>query len=104
MSDPHLITDGFPRGLGYHEIDERASGGGHFEADTYTCSHCQFVVVKHPLRVRERYKCSSCQHHICDGCAAVRVGQTGPCKTFNQLAEESIEAVLKRPDSLLILP
>lgn len=82
-----LITDGLPRGLGYLEVDNRASGGRHLEADTYTCTHCQRVVVMNPLRKRERYKCGGCNHHICDDCAALRA--TGaPCRTWAQKIDE----------------
>jgi hypothetical protein len=96
-----IITDGLPRGLGYMEIDQRQVPAPlppgtprHFEADTYTCSHCQYVVVMNPARVRERYKCKGCSHHICDGCA-VLMAAGAACKTFNQMAEEHIEAVTR---------
>ena len=96
-----LITDGQPRGLGYLEIDHRASDAPppgvqrHFEADTYTCSHCQRVVVMNPMRKRERYKCNGCSHHICDDCAALRA--TGaPCKTWAQVVDEAASALNRR--------
>ena len=73
-----IKTDSFgPSGQGFLEIDQRAVDAElppgvvrHFEADTYTCSHCEAVVVMNPARKRPRYKCSTCAHHICDGCAA----------------------------------
>lgn len=99
---PLILTDAEPRGLGYLEIDQRAVDAAlppgtvrYFEADTYTCSHCHAVVVLHPLRKRERYKCQGCKHHICDECAAKRVaGEV--CKTFWQRADEFLEQVVKR--------
>lgn len=67
-------------------IDNRASGGGLFEAATSTCSHCQQQVVRNPARERARAYCPKCDHYICDGCETVRV-QTGECKTFNEIAD-----------------
>ncbi len=105
-----LITDGLPRGLGYLEIDQRAVPAElpagvprHFEADTYTCSHCEFVVVMHPMRVRERYKCKSCNHHICDGCAA-KAFAGEPCLTYARKIEELMERELRHPDLSIITP
>jgi len=103
-----LITDGLPRGLGYVEIDNRASGmpvgQAHFEADTYTCTHCSKVVILNLLRKRERYKCTGCNHHICDGCAADMVAG-GKCETMQQKYEKYLEKVLRQlPSSPIILP
>jgi len=44
------------------------SGRGLFEAATFTCSHCEFVVVLNPDRTRERAWCKKCDHYLCDGC------------------------------------
>lgn len=105
-----LITDGLPRGLGYVEVDHRQVHGAlppgisnrHFEADTYTCTHCQTVVVMNPDRVRERYKCRGCNHHICDPCAAARVGGAA-CKTFAQIVDEVLEQTARQSDPGLII-
>jgi hypothetical protein len=100
-----IITDSIPRGLGYLEVDDRPAGQGHFEADTYTCSHCQFVVVLNPDRKRERYKCGGCHHHICDVCAAERVAGN-PCKTMAQKIDEYFTAQARQAaaDPKVILP
>ena len=109
-----LITDGNPRGLGYLEIqhaDPSVLPFGvpkHFEADTYTCRHCERVVVMNPQRKRERYKCRGCAHHICDDCAALRVAG-GPCRTMQQKIDESMTLAAKYGDEAtagktLILP
>lgn len=92
-----------PSGLGYYEVDNRAAGAGHFEADTYTCTHCQAVVVMNPERKRERYKCRGCNHHICDGCAAARTAGA-PCRTFAQLADEVMTAADKISAGGIALP
>lgn len=53
-------------------LDPKLTGEGKLlEADTLTCSHCKTVVMKNPLRIRERYNCPKCNfHYICDFCAA----------------------------------
>lgn len=95
-----IKNDNQPEGLGYLLIDQTAAGipvfGGNpkFEADTYTCTHCNYVVVMHPERTRERYKCRGCSHHICDNCAAKRFAGEA-CKTQQQKFEEEYEAVVK---------
>lgn len=90
-----IITN--PTGLGYYQVDNRAAGFGHFEADTYTCTHCQTVVVMNPERKRERYKCRGCNHHICDPCAVLKTAGL-PCKTLAQVADEVLEAASRGLD------
>jgi hypothetical protein len=93
-------SHGLP-GMGYLEIDQRASGvpvvgnaSAHAEFDTYTCTHCNAVVVMNPQRRRERYKCMGCNHHICDGCAAEKAAGA-ECITMQQRYEESLKSFLK---------
>lgn len=81
---------------GYLLIDHRNSPGigdmkGIFEAATYTCKHCQVVVVINPLRTRAREYCPKCDHYICDKCGAI-MARTGECVTFEQIIEETQEA------------
>lgn len=99
-----IITDGQPRGLGHVEVDQRNVEAPlppgvqrYFEADTYTCTHCERIVVLNPLRKRERYKCAGCNHHICDGCAAERYAGA-PCKTFQQKVAEVLERATRQPN------
>jgi hypothetical protein len=93
-----LRTNGLPVGHGYLEIDHRRGGPApdglpqHFEADTYTCTHCSYVVILNPARIRERYKCKACSHHICDNCAA-QMKSGGTCLTMNQRYERHLEAL-----------
>jgi hypothetical protein len=105
-----IIADSFPRNLGYVEIDNRQvdaplpPGNVHFEADAYTCSHCERVVIKTPERTRERYKCHGCKHHICDDCEALRFAGK-PCKTYAQFIDELREQDARQPEpGLIILP
>lgn len=105
-----ILTDAEPRDLGYFELDHRACDAPlpegiprHLETHTYTCSHCCSVVVLNALRKRERYKCKSCDHHICDNCAA-ELFEGAACKTFWQKAEEIMERAVRQPNSTIILP
>ena len=100
-------SDFGPSGFGYLEVDNRACdlppgvAARHFEADTYTCTHCERVVVLNPARKRERYKCRYCDHHICDDCAALAIQGT-PCKPFKVVVEEIREQAERQAKSLLI--
>jgi rubredoxin len=75
------VTSGLPPG----------AGAGLFEAPTYTCSHCQYVVVIEPARTREREWCRYCDHYICDACGFV-YGKTKTCTSFKALADTLTEA------------
>lgn len=88
---------------GYLLIDHRAGMGmgapgetplAHgtlFEAPTYTCSHCQRIVIVNPDRVRERGYCPKCDHRVCDQCEAARVAAGGECRPFAKIANEYLE-------------
>jgi hypothetical protein len=67
------------------------SGQGMFEAPTYTCAHCQRVVIIEPRRTRERSWCKSCDHYICDDCGVI-YAKTLACASFRKLGEAVIEA------------
>lgn len=94
-------------------LDHRASPGvadlppgvgqGLFEAPTFTCTHCEGVVVINPDRKRERYHCMGCDHLICDGCAAIKV-QTGVCRTFKQFVDEQMGQAARQASPTLVLP
>jgi hypothetical protein len=81
----------------------KGAGRGLFEAPTYTCSHCQTVVILNPLRNRERAYCRKCDHYICDTCG-VTLSLTSQCRTFKQIIDEVQETADKGlPVSPLIL-
>lgn len=99
-----------PEGLGYYEVDNRAADVlppgtvRHFEADTYTCSHCETVVIMNPARKRERYKCKSCSHHICDPCAA-KAFEGEKCLPFKTMIEQLREQAERQAETpSIILP
>lgn len=51
---------------GYVRQDNRASGGGLFEADVKTCAHCMAQIMMNPERQRPRNYCRKCDKYICD--------------------------------------
>jgi hypothetical protein len=91
---------------GYLMVDNRAAavaagmphGAGLFEAPTYTCSHCQTVVIINPARNRERAYCRKCDHYLCDTCGAA-AAQTGICRTFKQIIDETQERAVRAQQS-----
>jgi hypothetical protein len=94
VPDEMMVMAGLPVG----------AGRGLFEAPTYTCSHCQHVVIMNPLRTRERGYCKGCDHYLCDGCGAARAALGGKCLTFKQIIEEEQErAALAEQRGSLIL-
>jgi hypothetical protein len=62
------------------------------EFPTFTCKHCQTVVIMNPERTRQRNFCKGCNHLICDPCAAIK-HRTGVCKTFDQIADELMNQI-----------
>jgi transcription elongation factor Elf1 len=57
------------------------------EAATYTCPHCNGIVVKEPKRTRERAYCYSCGENICDACGVKALSETEH-KSFNKYLDE----------------
>jgi hypothetical protein len=51
---------------------------------SYTCNHCNRVVMLNPQRTRDREWCSRCNRYICDGCGAV-LAKTGECMPMAKL-------------------
>lgn len=80
---------------GYLMIDDRASGGGLLEGATYTCNHCNAIVVKNAERTRERHVCRGCGRVICDVCAEIRA-TTLQCVPMEQVIDETLTAAEKR--------
>lgn len=58
-------------------------GGELFEADTYTCAHCQRIIIMHPQRTRPREVCFRCMAVVCDTAACQL-----DCLPFKKLFEE----------------
>lgn len=87
---------------GYLLVDNRASGGTMQEVPTYTCSHCNSVVIMNPQRTRERGFCRGCNSYVCDACNAIRA-QTLRCETFEQKVDSVLTAVEAGREPNLIL-
>jgi hypothetical protein len=106
-----IKTDDQRTDLGYFLLDHRQAGvlppgvcNPLVEQATFTCSHCQFVVVMNPNRIRPRTKCGGCSHLICDGCAAKKAAGA-PCKTWAQVVDEALAQAERQADGpSLILP
>jgi hypothetical protein len=86
---------------GYLLIDHSQSpgtaevpGGTIYESATYTCGHCQAIVVIEPKRTRARGFCLKCNHRVCDACEFLRV-KTGFCLTFNRVVYEALNSAEK---------
>ena len=98
---------------GYLEIDHRDSpgitpqqafragryvqpvaGGTKFQSATYNCCGCERLIVKHPLRVRERHYCTSCDRYMCDECTT-NMRLTGVHVPFKKLFDLAMEAAVK---------
>lgn len=67
----HRASPGIPADialqLGY--VPDMVREGKILEAATITCVHCKTVVMKNPMRTRERASCMKCGgKYICDGC------------------------------------
>jgi hypothetical protein len=98
IDDAQMLALGYPVG----------AGRGLYESATYTCSHCNFVVIMEPKRTRERGFCRGCNQRICDACVAIKA-KTLECRTMAQIADETLEAGEKKTDvmaplSILLAP
>ena len=104
-----IKTDEDRTDLGYYMIDHRACGlptsAGRplFECATYTCTHCERVVVMEQTRTRPRYKCGGCSHLICDPCAAEKQAVYGGlCVTYKQKLDAVVEREIRTESGLIL--
>jgi hypothetical protein len=89
---------------GYYLLDhtqspgnKKATEGKVFESATYTCSHCNRIVLLHPDRTRARGYCPGCDRYVCDACEQKRP-KTG-CTSLARLFDE-IEKKLQKQEAL----
>lgn len=87
VPDSIIVAHGLPAGAGYIK----------FESATFTCSHCEQVVVLNPDRGRSRGYCKHCDHYICDNCEAQRFLGLA-CYPFKARGKDFLEAVDKGLD------
>jgi hypothetical protein len=62
---------------------------------SYTCNHCNRVVICNPDRTRSREWCAKCDRYICDCCGAV-VAKTGECVPMAKLVAQVQDAAEKQ--------
>ena len=68
------------------------------ETDTWTCAHCNAIVVKNPQRLRPREVCRNCMQVVCDEHSLW-------CEPYEKLAEAIAAGQFhKLPSSPLIIP
>lgn len=65
-------------------------GHGLAELPTFTCTHCQTIVILRMDRTRERAFCRKCDHYICDECGVIQAASTIH-RPFAQVLDEAQE-------------
>ena len=112
----HRASPGLPpevaRAAGY--LPELCGEGKMFEAATLTCTHCKVVVVKNPLRTRERASCARCDgRYLCDACGVLAAATGYTHLPYEQLADQvlnlaeqqgSPRALLEEPPTVIKEP
>jgi hypothetical protein len=73
---------------GWLMVDNRCAGEGIKEFHTMSCSHCGGHVVLNPQRIRARAYCRSCNHYICDTCAATAAQPSYQHTSFQELTDK----------------
>lgn len=100
----HRDSPGLPDSIAVPNGMPIGTGKGFQELPTYTCSHCNSIVVMNPLRSRERAYCTGCDRYICDGCGVAK-SQGVECKPYTEFVDELLEAnTLALQRGCLILP
>lgn len=76
-----------------------AGEGKTLELDTWSCSHCNRVILKNPARKRPREVCRKCMHVVCDSCV-------DHCQPFDAIVERAAAGrqILFDPNTNLLLP
>lgn len=83
----HRESPGVPETILHATGMPVGAGRGVFEAATITCAHCCRVMVRNPLRTRDRAWCSKCDRYICDWCGAA-MAKSGECRDIERIVEE----------------
>lgn len=94
----HRASPGLPADIArMNGFDPHHTGEGKlFEAASLTCRHCKTVVIKNPLRMRERENCPKCSnHYICDFCAAEMRQPDYNHLPFEAKVEATVDALAK---------
>jgi hypothetical protein len=88
VDDAVMVALGYPVG----------AGKGLYESATYTCSHCNAIVIIEPKRTRERGYCRGCSRNICDGCDLVK-SKTFECRSMERIIDEVLESAVRQTDT-----
>lgn len=105
----HTQSPGVPDEIVVAQGLSFGAGRSFFESATFTCSHCETVVVMNPDRSRQRGYCKKCDHLICDTCETVKV-QTGKCYPFKAMVQDILNGIDRGRDptevinSVLLIP
>ena len=94
ISDEMAVAAGMPVGSGHIK----------FESATFTCSHCEVVVMLNPDRQRSRGYCPRCDHYVCDECEAKRVLSGGHCYPFKAQAYDMINKAIQESTFTEVVP
>jgi hypothetical protein len=98
LAAPDLVRAGLPGNM-------PIGAGKMLEAPTYTCPHCQTVVVINPNRQRERAWCRQCDHYVCDGCGAAMQASGYVHVPFKKVIDDFLNAAAKdKPAPHIVLP
>lgn len=62
-----------------------------FKQRTFTCSHCDRIVVRNPFRTRNRFECPQCDRYICDDPCAVLFKLDGTCRCRAKRIDEHMK-------------
>lgn len=78
-----------------------ARSGVRVEHETYTCRHCETIVVMNPQRTRERNVCRKCMAVVCDKPSCVL-----ECQPFDKIIERVVsgKSINLDPGTGLLLP
>lgn len=100
----HSNSPGIPDALAakWRRMGVAVAGPGEkLEVQTFTCRHCQAIVVINPERQRERNVCRKCMAIVCDKPSCVL-----ECTPFAAIIERAMSgrAVQLDPSTNLLLP
>jgi hypothetical protein len=93
----HRNSPGVPDSILVPQGLVKGAGQGTFESSTFTCSHCESVVVLNPDRSRPRGYCPKCDHYVCDECEAKRFASGGACYPYKAMCQDILELIDKSP-------
>lgn len=85
----HRASPGLPEDIAVKAgLDPRMTSEGKvYESATIGCCHCGGVVIKNPLRVRDRAHCVQCDKYICDWCDLARSKPDYIHRSFDELSD-----------------